>query len=90
MSTAGTVVTYLDEDHSINCDNPVVAGAPKCSWSTTSVIGSGDLVDPNEQVDLKVDLSSLTPDALIKNKEFTIQVRPSRGAVVIVNRTMPG
>ena len=89
LSTAGTVVTYLDEDHAINCDNPVVAGSGKCSWGTSWIIGSGNLVDPNEQVDMTVTLTDLTPNGLDKSKEFTIQVRPSRGAVIVVNRTMP-
>ena len=89
LSSAGTVITYLDKDNAINCDNPVVAGTPKCSWSATWIIGSGNLVDPNEQVDVTVILNNLTPNGLNKSKEFTIQVRPSRGAVIVVNRTMP-
>ena len=39
-------------------------------------------------MDITVTLTSLTPQ-LIKNKEFTIQVKPNKGAVVIVNRTTP-
>ena len=89
LSNTGVVITYLDEDHAINCDNPVVAGTPKCSWSTSWVIGSGDLVDPGEQVDVTVTLSSLTPNGLEEKKEFTIQVKPNVGAVIIVNRTAP-
>jgi len=89
LSPAGTVVTYLDDDHAINCDNPVDSGTPKCDWETNWIIGSGNLVDPNEQVDVTVNLTNLTPNGLEKSKEFTIQVRPSRGAVIIVNRTMP-
>jgi len=90
LSTGATVVTYVDKDHAINCDNPVVAGTPKCSWKVEWVIGSGTIVDPSEQVDLTVTLTSLTPNALVIRKEFTIQVRPSSGAVVIVNKTIPG
>ena len=89
LSTAGTVITYLDDDHAINCDNPVESGTPKCSWSTDWIIGQGNLVDPNEQVDVTITLTNLTPNPLDLSKEFTIQVRPSRGAVIIVNRTMP-
>ncbi len=89
LSNTGVVITYLDEDHPINCDNPVVSGTPKCSWSTSWVIGSGDLVDPGEQVDVTVLLSSLTPNGLEEKKEFTIQVKPNKGAVVLVNRTTP-
>ena len=89
LSATGVVITYLDEDNAINCDNPVVAGTPKCSWSTDWIIGSGDLVDPGEQVDVTVLLSSLTPNGLEEKKEFTIQVKPNKGAVIIINRTTP-
>jgi len=88
LSTTGVVVTYLDEHHAINCDNPVVSGTPKCSWKTDWIIGSSDLLDPGEQMDMTVTLSIIT-NKLIKNKEFTIQVKPNKGAVVIVNRTVP-
>ncbi|MCI0798429.1 MAG: hypothetical protein J4O06_06585, partial [Chloroflexi bacterium] len=51
------------------------------------IIGTKDLLDPGEQVDLTVTLTLLS--ALVKGKEFTIQVKPNKGAVVIVNRTIP-
>ncbi len=41
-----------------------------------------------EQTDMTVTLTNLSP-LLAKSKEFTIQVKPNRGAVVIVNRTTP-
>ncbi len=92
LSTTGVVVTYLDSDQAINCENPQSfdgdADTAECSWSTSWIIGSGDLVDPGEQVDMKVTLTNLTP-LLPKSKEFTIQVKPNKGAVVIVNRTTP-
>jgi len=40
-------------------------------------------------VDVTVDLSNVTPVLGVK-KEFTIRVKPSKGEVVIVNRTTPG
>ena len=92
LSTTGVVVTYLDSDQAINCENPQSfdgdADTAECSWSTSWVIGSGDLVDPGEQVDMTVTLTNLSP-LLPKSKEFTIQVKPNKGAVVIVNRTTP-
>jgi archaellin len=45
-------------------------------------------VDPGEQVDMTVTLTNLSP-LLPKSREFTIQVKPNKGAVVIVNRTTP-
>jgi len=91
LSITGVVVTYLDADQATNCDNPAVADVlttSECSWSTDWILGSGDLLDPGEQVDMTVTLTSLTPQ-LVKSKEFTIQVKPNKGAVVIVNRTTP-
>jgi len=91
LSTTGVVVTYLDDDQATNCDNPAVADVlttSECSWSTSWIIGTKDLLDPGEQVDMTVTLTSLTPQ-LVKSKEFTIQVKPNKGAVVIVNRTTP-
>lgn len=85
LSSTGSVVTYLDSDNSLNCTG---SGSPSCSWSATWVIGSGNLLDPGEQVEVTVTLTSLTP-GLGKGKEFTIQVKPSKGAVVVVNRTIP-
>ena len=80
LSTTGVVVTYLDSAQAINCENPQSfdgdADTAECSWSTSWVIGSGDLVDPGEQVDMTVTLTNLSP-LLPKSKEFTIQVKPN-------------
>ena len=88
LSSTGVVITYLDQDQALNCTNGSGSGSSYCFWTTNWVIGSGDLVDPGEQVDLKVDLSNMTPVLGLK-KEFTIQVKPNVGAVIIVNRTTP-
>ena len=92
LSPTGVVVTYLDSGQAINCENPQSfdgdVDTAECSWSTNWVIGSGDLVDPGEQVDMTVTLTNLSP-LLPKSKEFTIQVKPNTGAVVIINRTTP-
>lgn len=85
LSSSGTVVTYLDTDNALNCTG---SGSPSCSWTANWLIGSGDQVDTGEQVELTVNLTGLTP-VLGKGKEFAIQVRPNKGAVVIVNRTIP-
>jgi len=92
LSTTGVVVTYLDQDQAINCKNPAEINVPadsQCSWSTSWILGTSDMLDPGEQMDMTVTLTSLTPQ-LLKNVEFTIQVKPNKGAVVIVNRTTPG
>ena len=88
LSSTGVVITYLDQDQALNCTNGSGSGDSYCFWTTDWIIGSGDLVDPGEQVDVTVDLSNMTPVLGLK-KEFTIQVKPNVGAVVIVNRTTP-
>ena len=86
LSSTSVVVTYVDSQNSQTC---TAGGSGSCSWTTNWLIGSGDLVDAGERVEMIVTLSNLTP-LLGKNTEFTIQVRPSKGAVVVVNRTIPG
>ena len=93
LSSTGTVITYLDSDQAINCENPQSfdgdADTTECSWSTDWLIGSRDIIDPGEQVEITVTLTNLSP-LLPKGKEFTIQIKPNRGAILIVNRTLPG
>ena len=88
LSSTGLVVTYLDGDQALNCTNGSGSGPSHCFWTTSWIIGSGDLVDPGEQVDLTVDISNLTP-VLRNKKEFTIQVKPNNGVAVIVNWATP-
>jgi len=93
LSSTGTVITYLDSDQAINCENPQSfdsdADTSECSWSTDCLIGSRDIIGPGEQVEITVTLTNLSP-LLPKGKEFTIQIKPNRGAILIVNRTLPG
>ena len=93
ITYTGSVITYLDENQGLNCENPQSfdgdADTAECSWSSSWLIGSGEIVDPGEQVEITVTLTNLTP-LLAAKKEFTIQVKPSKGAVVIVTRTLPG
>jgi len=93
LSVSGTVVTYLDENQGINCETPASfdgdADTTECAWSARWLIGSGDIVDVGEQVEISVTLTNLTP-LLVEKTEFSIQVKPSKGAVVIVSRTLPG
>jgi archaellin len=76
LSSTGVVITYLG------------SGSSSCFWTTNWVIGTGDLVDPGEQVEVTVNLSNMTP-ILGKTKEFTRQAKLNRGAVIIVNRITP-
>ena len=88
LSSTDVVITYLDEDQALNCTNGSGSGGSYCFWTTSWVIGSGDLMSRGEQVDVTVNLANMTPVLGLK-KEFTIQVKPNKGTVVIVNRTTP-
>ena len=93
LSSTETVLTYLDENQGINCENPQSfdgdADTPACSWSTSWLIGSGDIVGSGEQVEVTVTLTDLTP-LLTEKTEFSIQVKPIKGAIVIVSKTFLG
>ena len=50
-----------------------------------------DLLEVGERVEITVSLKGLdqaTP--LVKNTEFTLEIKPSEGSVLIVQRTTPG
>lgn len=85
LSTTGTVVTYLDSGNGVTCTG---SGSPSCSWATNWLTGSSDILDPGERVEITVTITNLSP-LLGRATEFTIQVRPNIGAVVVVNRTIP-
>ena len=74
-------VSYYPESFDSDADTA------ECSWSATWLIGSGAIVDPGDQVEMIVTLTNLTP-LLTEKQEFSIQVKPSKGAIVIVNRTL--
>jgi len=80
LSALGTIISYIDKDQERN-----IAAA---DWQATWLIGTGPLVDPGEAVDVEVTLTGLST-LLGTRKEFTIQVKPNRGAVIIINRTTP-
>jgi len=81
VSDSAMIVTYLDEDNALNIS--------AANWTPTWLIGSGVILDPGEQVEIVVNLLGLTPLPGV-NKEFTIQIKPLKGAVLTINRTVPG
>ena len=60
-------------------------GPDTAAW----LIGAGNIVETGEQVEMTVALTNLTPLST-GEKEFSVQVKPNKGAIVIVNRTLPG
>jgi len=80
LSKSAVIITYLDKDNFFN-----VAAS---DWSPTWLIGSGSGLDSGEQVSVTITLSGMST-LLGASKEFTIQVAPSRGAVLVINKTTP-
>ena len=58
------------------------------TWTATWLTGSGSLLNPGETVEITVPLNGLTT-LLGINTEFTIQLKPTVGATLVVNRTTP-
>ncbi len=80
VSSASTVITYLDDDQALNLSTS--------DRTATWLIGSGPMLDAGEQVEITVTLSGLSP-TLGKGREFAIQIKSADGAVVAIPRTTP-
>ena len=77
--TAGrTVVSYMDDYQFV--DNG--------TWSSEWLTGSGDLLDPNEIVEITLDTSNLATGCAADTR-FTVEVKPPEGAPLILTRTAP-
>jgi flagellin FlaB len=72
------VVAYMDKNQFV--DNG--------TWSSEWLTGSGDLIDPNEMVEITLDTSGLD-SPLVADTRFTIEVKPPEGAPLILTRTAP-
>ena len=81
LSTSGinsAILTYSDTAQSEN----------NLTWTATWLAGSGSLLNRGETVEIAVTVSDLTTK-LQTSKEFTIQLKPTVGATLRVNRTTP-
>jgi flagellin FlaB len=78
-----TVVSYMDEDQRF----------ADVHWTQTELgYGDGDdLLEAGEQMEITVDLTAVdgggTP--LVKNTEFTVELKPSEGGSLIITRLTP-
>ena len=91
LSSNGAIVSYVDADQAVT-DLTYQNNAPTTStegWNATWLEGSSPLLSPTERVEITVNISQRSP-TLGTNKEFTIEVKPSRGAILILERTTPG
>lgn len=81
-STHKLLVSYIDKDQRVN----------DIYW-TRSFIGTNDednLLEQGEKVELTIDLEGLaqaTP--LVKDVDFSIELRPEEGGAMVIERTMP-
>lgn len=74
------VISYRDTAQRVN----------ELDW-TAAFVGTNDgdvMLEANEIAEIKVDLTTLTTK-LGKNTQFTLEVRPPKGAVLTINRTTP-
>jgi len=80
VSKSAVVITYLDDDNFFNVVDS--------DWTPTWLIGSGSSLDSGEQVQITITLTGMST-LLGASKAFTIQILPSRGAVLEINKTTP-
>ena len=81
--TSATIITYIDENQVVN-----LTGGGTNDWLATWLIGSSDVITPGERVQIRVTLSGLTT-ALGTSTDFTIQVKPTVGSVLVIEKKTP-
>ncbi len=83
-------MSYIDANNSANLtwqsSPPTTSTA---GWGFEFLAGTGPLLQPGERVELTVNLSGLTTP-LGTGQEFTIEVKPSLGAVLAISKKTPG
>ncbi len=76
MRKSKMVISYFDATQYNN----------NVTWDAVWIKGEEDLLNPNEKAEINVTI----PDGLLKNMEFTLEVKPPVGATLPVTRTIPG
>ena len=79
--TESTLVTYFDDNQFVNLSSS--------DWLVTWIIGSGNLLNSGERAEIRVTLTGLGT-LLGPSIQFTIEVKPTVGALLIVDKTTPG
>ena len=76
MRSDKMVISYFDKNQY----------SKEASWTSSWIKGNSSMLDPNEKAEINVTI----PTGLVKNMEFTIEVKPPMGATLPVTRTVPG
>ncbi len=79
-TSAKVIISYSDADTLL----------PSVNWTLTklSMINADDLLDESELFMITVDLS--TADNITAYDQFSLEIRPSDGPVLSIERTVPG
>ena len=83
LSTSGlgaAVLSYIDDNQSVNLSN--------ATWSATWLSGTGPLLSAGETVEIDADISGLATK-LSTSTRFSVQLKPTVGAVLKVSRITP-
>ena len=79
--TNSTLITYIDDGQTKNLTEN--------EWLATWLIGSGNLLGRGERVEIRVTLTGVFP-LLGTSTEFTLEVKPTVGSLLILNKKTPG
>ena len=89
LSSDALIISYTDANTRIS-SFPFSATPPTTTeaWGSEWLSGTGPLLQPGERVQLTVNLTQINP-RLGPGERFTIEVKPSLGAVLSVSKTTP-
>ena len=83
LSSSGTdaaIISYTDQNQFVNLSSS--------QWTATWLNGSGNLVETGERVQIRIDVSGLGT-ALGTLTNFKIEVKPTKGATLVIERQTP-
>jgi flagellin FlaB len=90
LSSDALIVSYTDKNNRVGSfmftSTPPTAST--AGWGSEWLSGSGPLLQPGERVQITVNLTELNIRLGIAT-EFTIEIKPSAGAVLAVSRRTP-
>ena len=90
LSSDALIISYTDDNTRIS-SFAFSATPPTTStagWGSEWLSGTGPLLQPGERVQITVNLTELSP-RLGPGQRFTIEVKPSAGAVLSISKTTP-